>query len=285
VELKNFSMPKVSVIIPCYNLGKYIDECVDSILAQTFQDFEIIIVNDGSTDEYTNELLATYSRPKVKVIKTHNLGVSGARNLAIKNATGEYILPVDADDLIAKTYLEKAMTIFKNDSTVDCVYPWTRCFGAREGIYQATELSAPRLFFESMSGTVGIVYKKFVWEKISGYKENMKNFEDWEFQLGIFENNFKVKVISEPLYEYRQRNDSSSKIQATDFLIKELSKMFDYHKDLFRKFGRELYLCVMNRRLTNEFEILNSTSWKITAPLRWLKDKMILIKIRMIGKK
>ena len=67
-------MPKVSVIIPCYNLGQYLNEAVDSVLSQTFQDFEIIIVNDGSTDEYTNELIGEYDRPKTKVLCTDQSG-------------------------------------------------------------------------------------------------------------------------------------------------------------------------------------------------------------------
>jgi glycosyltransferase involved in cell wall biosynthesis len=73
-------MPKVSVIIPCYNLGQYLDEAVDPILAQTSQDFEIIIVNDGSTDEFTNTLLASYDRPKTRVLATENQGLPSDGN-------------------------------------------------------------------------------------------------------------------------------------------------------------------------------------------------------------
>jgi len=84
-------MPKVSVIIPCYNQGQYLDEAVDSVLNQTFEDFEIIIVNDGSTDDFTNNLLVNYHKPKTKVISTQNQGLPSARNNGIKIASGEYI--------------------------------------------------------------------------------------------------------------------------------------------------------------------------------------------------
>ena len=80
-------VPKVSVIIPCYNHGVYIDETVDSVLDQTFQDFEIIIINDGSTDEFTVEKLKTYNKPKTKVIHTSNQGLSSARNNGIRAST------------------------------------------------------------------------------------------------------------------------------------------------------------------------------------------------------
>lgn len=86
-------MPKVSVIIPCYNQGAYVDGAVESVLAQTFRDFEIIVVNDGSTDGATNRLLADYHRPQTRVLRTENRGVAMARNHGIGVATGEYILP------------------------------------------------------------------------------------------------------------------------------------------------------------------------------------------------
>jgi glycosyltransferase involved in cell wall biosynthesis len=82
-------MPKVSVIIPCYNLGHYLDEAVDSVLAQTYQDLEIIIVNDGSTDEVTNLLLEEYRKPKTRVLKTNNQGLPSARNKGIEMVLGE----------------------------------------------------------------------------------------------------------------------------------------------------------------------------------------------------
>ncbi|HXM47111.1 MAG TPA: glycosyltransferase family A protein [Pyrinomonadaceae bacterium] len=81
-------MPKVSVIIPCYNHGSYIDEAVDSVLAQTFPDFEIIIVNDGSTDQETVQKLADFNQPQTTVLHTANQGLAAARNSGIQNSTG-----------------------------------------------------------------------------------------------------------------------------------------------------------------------------------------------------
>lgn len=114
--------PKVSVIVPCYNLGQYLDETIDSILAQTYQDFKIIIVNDGSTDGDTIELLKTYNKPKTQVIHTENQGPSAARSAGIPLAKGQYILPLDADDLIGDTYLEKAVEVLDKDPSIGIVY-------------------------------------------------------------------------------------------------------------------------------------------------------------------
>ena len=113
-------MPKVSIVIPCYNHGKFVDETVQSCLKQTYQDIEIIIVNDGSTDEYTNTLLKDYQRPKTKVITIQNQGLPTARNTGIREAVGEYILPLDADDKIAPTYIEKAVNVIEKNKKSLC---------------------------------------------------------------------------------------------------------------------------------------------------------------------
>jgi len=103
-------MPKISIITACFNHGKYIHEMLDSVFAQSFQDFEIIIVNDGSTDN-TREILEAIQHNKVRICHTRNRGPAHARNLAIKKAKGEIILNLDADNKIAPTFLEKCFSI------------------------------------------------------------------------------------------------------------------------------------------------------------------------------
>ena len=120
---------KVSIIIPCYNQGQYVDDAVSSCLAQTYDNIEIIIVNDGSTDKFTNDFLSKYQRPKTKVINKRNEGLAEARNTGINNATGKYILPLDADDKIAPTYVEKAVQIIEQDESVGIVYCLAEYFG------------------------------------------------------------------------------------------------------------------------------------------------------------
>jgi len=91
-------MPAISVIIPCYNYGRFVEEAVDSVLASTFQDFEIVIVNDGSTDAFTNELLAKLDKPKTRVLWQSNCGLPCARNNGIRSTDSPYFLPLDADE-------------------------------------------------------------------------------------------------------------------------------------------------------------------------------------------
>src|SRR3989344_7713115 len=98
--------PVISVIVPCYNYGKYLEQAIESILAQTFLDYEIVVVDDGSTDQLTKDVLRTIKYFGVRVIRTGNRGLAAARNLAIKQANGEFIVPLDADDKIQPEFLE-----------------------------------------------------------------------------------------------------------------------------------------------------------------------------------
>ena len=122
-------MPKVSVVIPCYNQGHFILEAIDSVLTQTYEDYEIIVVNDGSTDSNTIRILNAINNPKILVIHTKNEGLSSARNTGIKNSVGEYILPLDADDKIGDNYLEKAINIFNTVDNLKIVYCYASFFG------------------------------------------------------------------------------------------------------------------------------------------------------------
>src|SRR6185503_3763377 len=103
--------PKVAVIVTCHNLGQYLDEAVASVLAQTYQDFEIVIVDDGSTDATTRALLADYRRPGTRVIHSAHAGFSAARNPAIANSIAAYLCALDADDRLEPTCFEKAVPI------------------------------------------------------------------------------------------------------------------------------------------------------------------------------
>src|SRR5262249_32672545 len=129
-------MPKVSVIIPCFNQGQFVDEAVASVLAQTYRDFEIIVINDGSTDEATNRKLAAYDYPQAQVMHTANQGAAGARNTGIAATSGQYILPLDADDRIAPTYLERAVAALEADARVGIVYCQAELFGEESGPWQ-----------------------------------------------------------------------------------------------------------------------------------------------------
>ena len=122
--------PVVSVIIPCYNHGKFLEESIQSVLRSDYSAIEVIVVNDGSTDSFTNQFIDNYNHPGVRVIKTTNQGLAVARNTGIKSSCGKYILPLDADDKISPTYISEGIKILDNDESIKVVSSETRLFGA-----------------------------------------------------------------------------------------------------------------------------------------------------------
>ena len=119
--------PKVSFIIPAYNIEDYIGKCLDSILNQTWQDFEIIVVNDGSKDK-TGEVLDSYATKdnRIKILHKENEGVSAARNDGIKMASGDYILFWDGDDFAEKETCEELLQTMAENDVDTVVYGYYR---------------------------------------------------------------------------------------------------------------------------------------------------------------
>lgn len=226
-------MPKVSVVIPCYNQGEYLDEAVASVLAQTFRDFEIIVVNDGSTDEFTNRLLAGYDRPKTSVLRTPNRGLAAARNSGIAAARGEYILPLDADDMIAPTYLEKGVAVLDKRGEVGIVYCLAEKFGAEQGPWFAAEFSPRRMLLGNLI-FCSALFRKSDWERSGGYNTGMeRGWEDWDFWLSLIERGVKVHRLPEVLFRYRVKERSMAK--GMDAAIKA-----EMHRQIYRN-HRALY--------------------------------------------
>jgi glycosyltransferase involved in cell wall biosynthesis len=196
-------MARVTVVIPCFNHGQYVDEAVESVLKQTFQDFEIVIVDDGSTDPATIALLLQYERRNTRVIRTDNHGPSSARNLAIAAGSGEYILPLDADDRIADTYLEKAVRLMDEDPNLGIVYCEAEYFGDLSGRWPLPAFSMPEMIFKNMI-FCSALFRRTAWAAVGGFRRDMDlACEDWDFWLGLLENGSEVHRIAEPLFFYR----------------------------------------------------------------------------------
>lgn len=201
-------MPKVSVIIPCYNHGAYLDEAVQSVLDQTYEDYEIIIVNDGSTDQETNRKLNDYNRPKTKVLQTDNQGLPSARNNGIKISNGDYILPLDADDRIGKTYLEDAIQILDTQPDKGIIYCEAEFFGDKTGKWQLPAYSLQDILLLNMIFSCAM-FRRTDWEKVGGYNPNMAyGYEDWDFWLSLLELGRTVHKIEKVLFFYRFNKNS-----------------------------------------------------------------------------
>jgi len=245
-------MPKVSVIIPCYNHGEYLDEAVESVLAQTFRDVEIIITNDGSTDEKTIYKLENYNRPNTRVIHTSNQGLSMARNNGIREACGEFILPLDADDKVASTYLEKAVAILDSRPKTGIVYCLADCFGAQQGRWPIPDYSSRGMLLTNLIFCCSL-FRKSSWEQTGGYNPNMsKGWEDWDFWLSLIELGCDVHRIPETLFFYRVAPESMVRSMDRRTRVEMHLQLMRNHPQLFvvkSRFILELYYLLRDSNL------------------------------------
>jgi GT2 family glycosyltransferase len=200
--------PIVSVIIPCFNYGEYLEEAVDSALDQTLQDSEVIIIDDGSTDLNTVEVLEKLDRPRTRVIQQANTGLPGARNTGIGAAKGRYICCLDADDTLVETYLEKAVALLESRPDLGFAYSWVRRFGAVEGVWEPEDFNLKNLL-DYNHVSVSAVFRRQAWEAVGGYWDDMQpGYEDWEFWIRLGAKGYPGKLIPEPLLNHRRHERS-----------------------------------------------------------------------------
>tara|TARA_R110002074_G_scaffold14788_1_gene51050 strand:+ start:154425 stop:155261 length:837 start_codon:yes stop_codon:yes gene_type:complete len=246
-------IPIVSVIVPCYNQAQYLPDALQSVLNQTFVQWECIIVNDGSEDP-TEAVAQKWTRQdsRFKYIAISNGGLANARNFGIKEALGNYILPLDADDKLAPNYMKLALDEFKDDAQLKVVYCNAEKFGAEHGLWKLKDFSIKKLAVSNMIFCTAFFTKKD-WEAIGGYDVAMKyGWEDWEFWIALLKHGGKVKKLSYVGFFYRIKiksmlqdlNDAQKKelfnymsIKHADFYVKQvgsfqelLKKQDELHK-------------------------------------------------------
>lgn len=203
-------MPKVSVIIPCYNHGKYILDAINSV--EKVEDkslYELIIVNDGSTDEFTNKQLQELADKGYNVIFQKNSGLATTRNNAIALAKGEYILPLDADNMIRPEYIYEGIKILDSDPSISIVYGDAELFGDETGSMKQGPYNLQKLMIFNYIDACAI-YRRSVWEANGGYDKNMAyaGIEDWDLWLGSSFRGVKFKYIDKVLFDYRVLHNS-----------------------------------------------------------------------------
>ena len=233
--------PKISVITACYNHGKYIPEMIASVFEQTFKEFEVIIVNDGSTDD-TGTILDNIIHPSLRVIHTENHGPAYARNLAIKNATASIIMNLDADDKIEPTLLEKAYNIFQKNPDAGIVYCDADFFGSRSGSFKL-EYSKENMLYDNRIISQAF-FKKKDWQQIGGYSEELiYGAEDWDLWLSIMELEKDIIKIPETLVHYRTYNNlkksrSGKRRKSRIQILTTLVIIFRRHRKLYSAYPK-----------------------------------------------
>jgi glycosyltransferase involved in cell wall biosynthesis len=247
-------MPRVSVITTVYNGEKYIREAIDSVLNQTLEDFELIAVNDGSTDE-TLEILRSYEDPRIIIIDNQkNIGIPKSLNKALGIARGEYIVRQDADDISSDTRLERQTKFLTENKDVGLVgTSYYRIDGDGQEICVDECLSGEKAIH--FMGLPTIMVRKDCLDKMGGFREVFEIAEDYDLYLRISEV-FRIGTIREPLYKYRVYNSSttSSKKLQTDLYASLAIEMAEerrrYGKDRLSTVSHEEAIRIRDQRLS-----------------------------------
>ncbi len=235
-QARFLGMKKVSVIIHCYNQSKFVQEAIESVIKQTYSNIEIVCINDGSTDNSSRTIqkLAQKYKQIIFFDEKENHGVIYARNTAISAATGEYILPLDADDTIEPEYIEEAVKVLDNSPDTGIVYSKARLLGA-----QNKELKLPDYSKSNILSTncifVSALFRKADFISIGGYKEYMKDgYEDWDLWLSFIEKGFNVHKIDKILFSYRKHDKNSRSSQITKTQMEKIYKtILKHHTSLY----------------------------------------------------
>ncbi len=241
---------KVSVIVPAYNAGCYIEKCIDSLLSQTLRNIEIIVVNDGSTDD-TLEKLSKYEK-KIKVITQKNSGVASARNAGLEAATGEYIAYVDSDDWVESNMLELMYNRAKenNYDAVECDFLYVddnkKWNGVVDIVDDITTINQKKQYYLDMFPVIwNKIYKR---ERIKDIKFKSGVWaEDVEYLYRVLPTIESIGKVNEKLYYYYQRPVSESRLfdKRVYNYIDNFNGIIDYYKEnnIYDFYKKELEFC------------------------------------------
>lgn len=203
-EFPELQEPEVSVVIPCHNQGEFLPDAILSVFDQTFRSFEIVIIDDGSTDPATLDVLQTIQLPRTRIIRQENRGLPGARNAGMEVARGKYLVPLDADDELRPTFMERLHAAIECRPDAAYAHCWAELFGNTSLLY-ATRPWNPFWLTRANSVIGCVMMRREAWQAVGGYDETMVGFpEDWELWIRFYEEGWDQVLVPEPLFRYRR---------------------------------------------------------------------------------
>lgn len=250
----------VSVILTCFNQEQYLAEALESVLNQSYPNWECVIMNDGSID-HSEEIALQYVGKDKRFVYVHqkNQGVVAARNNAIKVSKGDYILPLDGDDKIAPSYLEQAVKVLDNDKGVILVCCGVEKFGDESGPFLLPEINIRNLLRGGCCVSSSM-FRRETFDLVGGYKAEMKDgLEDWEFFISLLETGGKAHQLHQTLFYYRILNQSRNNRITENHIAQLRKQIVQLHPDLyFLEYGK----------LLDEYEVIVQTwVYKVFAPI------------------
>ena len=236
----------LSVVIPYYNLGKTLPETIDSIKETEYKKYEIVIVNDGSTDKESIDVLKQYENDeKIRIINIKNKGLANARNVGAEAAKGEFVAFIDADDKIDKTFYPKAINILHQYDNVSYVYSWVQYFEGSTAVWPTFNIHIPYLLCANMLAAYSVIRKN---DFLNFGKNRIKmeyGMEDYDGWVSLAEHGCLGVSIPEKLNLYRVRKDSMSRQFNKKMRIYLYQISRDGHEKIFEKYSKEIYMLLL----------------------------------------
>ena len=236
-------MPKVSVILPAYNGEKFIAAAIDSVLSQTYKDYEVIVVNDGSVDG-TARILDKYAG-KIRVVSQENGGIAKARNVAIENSKGEYLAFLDQDDLWLSDKLELQVPLMEKNKDVGLTYTDAHILCDNNTEFLSFGLRKPyrgmvveNLLLNNFIATSSVMVRKECFEKVGLFDQTLSPCLDYDIWLKIA-SIYKADYADRPLVKFRDHVSTFRKneIFTIEKIIETLERFIDEHPEIRRNMG------------------------------------------------
>ena len=230
-------MSLATIIITNYNKAPFLKESIDSALNQNFEDFDVLITDDGSTDESMNIINEYQNNPKTSIIFKENEGVITTRNRAINEAKGKYIVQLDGDDKLDVDFLKLTVPVLEKKEKVGIAYCLTEFIGAKSGLWNLGEYSIEKELITNQI-VITALFRKDDYLKTEGYSNDFqKGYEDWDFWLSIIELGKEVRQINQVGFYYRILSNSRNRSFNTEIEKELKSKIYQRHIKLYLKYG------------------------------------------------
>ena len=245
---KEYNVKKdlLSVVIPYFNLAKTLPETIESIKNSEYKNFEIIIVNDGSTDKESIDILKKYENDaKIKILNIDNKGLANARNIGAEAAKGEFVAFIDADDKIDKTFYRRAIDILHQYSNVSYVFSWVQYFEGSSAVWPTFNIHIPYLLCANMLAAYSVIRKN---DFLNFGKNRIKmeyGMEDYDGWVSLAEHGCLGVSIPEKLNLYRVRKDSMSRNFNKKMRIYLYQISREGHEKIFEKYSKEIYMLLL----------------------------------------
>lgn len=255
---------RVAIVIPCYNSGRVVVEAVKSARAQTYLNLEIVVVNDGSTEKETLDALVEISaETNVSIVHQENHGLAAARNTGICATEAEYVMPLDADDLIEPPYVAEAVSILKHDDEVRMVYCRADLFGLVNRPWMLPEFSWQRILVHNQIFCTNL-FRRCDWVAVGGYDERFRHGrEDHDFILKLLTLGGRPYRLEGVYFHYRQSgsgmNDALGK--SRELLVETSARLFRNNIELYVDHAEDLFRFIFDQHdqimdLTYRYQIL-----------------------------